>query len=192
MEPTLLTTSRLHATQTRRHSQLSRQRRLVRPHRAGKGTACPGARQGPAFYLRLPRSLNVLVSLQLLEKTGGTFRNTTTAARLFSDGSPDNARPARLHTANLRDRWSTLTDAVRAGTSVAARATNGVVSFIAAMDCNAKERAGSFVKAVAPNGVRRMLDLGGSGAYSIAFAQAKEEDADIFEAGIEGHSFSKE
>ncbi|HTZ49839.1 MAG TPA: methyltransferase [Verrucomicrobiae bacterium] len=119
--------------------------------------------------------LNVLVSLHLLEKSGDTFRNTPPAARFFSEGSPDNAHAALLHTANLWDRWSTLTDAVRAGTSVATRTRDqhGVASFIAAMDRNAKERAHAVIKAVAPNGVRRMLDLGGgSGAYSIAFAQA--------------------
>lgn len=122
--------------------------------------------------------LNVLASLHLLEKTGDSFHNTPTAARFFSEGSPDNARPALLHTANLWDRWSTLTDAVRSGTSVAARTRDqrGVVSFIAAMDRNAKERANAVVKAVAPNGIRRMLDLGGgSGAYSIAFAQANPD-----------------
>ena len=122
--------------------------------------------------------LNVLVSLRLLEKSADTFGNTPTAARFFVEGSPDNARPALLHTANLWDRWSTLTDAVRSGTSVAARSRDqrGVVSFIAAMDRNAKERANAVVKAVVPNGVRRMLDLGGgSGAYSIAFAQANPE-----------------
>jgi SAM-dependent methyltransferase len=122
--------------------------------------------------------LNVLVSLHLLEKSGDTFRNTPSAARFFCEGSPDNARPALLHTANLWDRWSTLTDAVRAGTSVAThtRDQQRVVAFIAAMDRNAKERAKAVVKAVGPDGVRRMLDLGGgSGAYSIAFAEANPE-----------------
>jgi (2Fe-2S) ferredoxin/ubiquinone/menaquinone biosynthesis C-methylase UbiE len=122
--------------------------------------------------------LNVLASLNLLEKSSDAFRNTPVAARFFVEGSPDNARPALLHTANLWDRWSTLTEAVRAGTSVAARSRDqrGVVSFIAAMDRNAKERANAVVKAVAPNGVRRMLDLGGgSGAYSIAFVQASPD-----------------
>ncbi|HUN61835.1 MAG TPA: methyltransferase [Candidatus Sulfotelmatobacter sp.] len=122
--------------------------------------------------------LNVLVSLHLLDKCGDTFRNTPTAARFFVEGSPDNARTALLHTANLWDRWSTLTDAVRSGTSVAARTRDqrGVVSFIAAMDRNAKERADTVVRAVTPNGVRRMLDLGGgSGAYSIAFAEANPD-----------------
>jgi (2Fe-2S) ferredoxin/SAM-dependent methyltransferase len=119
--------------------------------------------------------LNVLVSLKLLEKKDGIFHNTPASARFFCEGSPDNARPALLHTVNLWDRWSTLTDAVHAGTAVSYRSrdSEGVVSFIAAMDRNAKERAASVVTAVGPAGIRRMLDLGGgSGAYSIAFARA--------------------
>jgi len=119
--------------------------------------------------------LNVLVSLKLLEKKDGVFFNTPVSARFLTDASPDNARPALLHTANLWRRWSTLTDAVRAGTSVSARARDeaGAVSFIAAMDRNAKERSASVVKAVASGTLHRMLDLGGgSGAYSIALARA--------------------
>jgi len=121
--------------------------------------------------------LNVLVSLKLLEKKDDVFQNAPISSRFFSEGSPDNARPALLHTANLWDGWSTLTDAVHAGTSVATRSrdSRSVVAFIAAMDRNAKQRASAVVKAVgaSANGIERMLDLGGgSGAYSIAFARA--------------------
>ena len=43
------------------------------------------------------------------------------------------------------------------------------------MHKNASLRALAVVRAVGLDGVRRILDLGGgSGAYSIAFAQAKE------------------
>ena len=119
--------------------------------------------------------LNALVSLKLLDKRDATFFNTPAGARFFADGSRDTARGGLLHTANLWHRWSTLTDAVRTGTAVAPRVRddNWAKTFIAAMDRNAKERAGAVVKAVAANGIKRMLDLGGgSGAYSIAFAQA--------------------
>jgi len=119
--------------------------------------------------------LNVLVNLKLLEKKDGRFSNTTNSARFFAEGSADNARPGLMHIVNLWHRWSTLTDAVRAGTSVATcqRDAQETKDFIAAMDRTAKERASALVKAVGVNGARRMLDLGGgSGAYSIAFAQA--------------------
>ncbi len=126
-----------------------------------------------------PRStemlLNALVGLKLIEKRDGMFFNSAASARFFTEGSRDNARGGLLHTANLWHRWSTLTDAVRAGTCVAPRVRDNkwANTFIAAMDRNAKERAGAVVKAIAPNGIRRVLDLGGgSGAYSIALARA--------------------
>jgi (2Fe-2S) ferredoxin/predicted O-methyltransferase YrrM len=122
--------------------------------------------------------LNALVSLKLLDKSNGTFFNTPVSSRFFSNGSPDNARPALLHTAHLWHRWSTLNECVRAGTSVrtGTREDHWVIAFIAAMDRNAKERAGAVVKAVGASSVKRMLDLGGgSAAYSIAFARAVPE-----------------
>jgi (2Fe-2S) ferredoxin/predicted O-methyltransferase YrrM len=119
--------------------------------------------------------LNALVSLKLLDKADGTFVNTPASARFFSEGSRDNARAGLLHTANMWQRWSTLTECVRVGTSVETRARddNWVKAFIAAMDRNAKERSGALVKAIGTKGIKRMLDLGGgSGAYSIALARA--------------------
>jgi precorrin-6B methylase 2 len=129
-----------------------------------------------------PRStemlLNTLASLRLLVKREGVFHNSPETARYFTAGSRDNARPALLHTAHLWQRWSTLTDCVRAGTAVArdeiaGRGQDWTEAFIAAMHRNASERAPLVVRAVGAENVRRMLDVGGgSGAYSIAFAQA--------------------
>jgi (2Fe-2S) ferredoxin/ubiquinone/menaquinone biosynthesis C-methylase UbiE len=126
--------------------------------------------------------LNALVSLKLLEKCEGIYTNTPLAARFFVEGTPDSARTAQLHIANIWKGWSTLTDAVRAGTSVAPRGDNGSVApFIAAMDHNARGRARAVVQAAGIEGAKRMLDLGGgSGAYSIAFAKAAPDlHADI-------------
>lgn len=132
--------------------------------------------------------LNALVSLKLLQKREDTFLNTAASARFLSEGSRDNARSGLLHTAHLWHRWSTLTECVRVGSSVASRVreANWAPDFIAAMDRNARERAASVVKAVAPGPIKRMLDLGGgSGAYSIAFAKAiaglKSEILDLAE-----------
>ncbi len=118
--------------------------------------------------------LNCLVALKLLEKSNSTFRNTALSRRFFVQGSPDNARPALLHTANLWRRWSTLTECVRAGGRVYRDSNHGFVNtFIAAMDRNARERAPLVVNAVGAERVNHLLDLGGgSAAYSIAFAQA--------------------
>jgi len=122
--------------------------------------------------------LNALAALKLLDKQNGVFRNTAVSRRYFCEGSPDNARPALLHIAHLWPRWSTLTECVRAGTAVAldrecAPDEDWTEAFIAAMHRNAAERAPEVVRAVGAAEVRRMLDVGGgSGAYSIAFAQA--------------------
>jgi SAM-dependent methyltransferase len=122
--------------------------------------------------------LNALVSLRLLVKHEGVFHNSPATARYLTAGSPDNARPALLHTAHLWQRWSTLTECVRAGTAIArdesaGRGEDWTEAFIAAMHRNASERAPVVVRAVGAENVRRMLDVGGgSGAYSIAFARA--------------------
>jgi len=125
--------------------------------------------------------LNALAALGLLAKSSGVFHNTPVSARYFVAGSPDDSRAATMHTANLWRRWSTLTDCVREGAAVARREPREVDDrwtrpFIAAMHRNARERAPHVVRAVGTAGVRRMLDVGGgSGAYSIAFAQASPE-----------------
>lgn len=125
--------------------------------------------------------LNALAALGLLAKSHGVFRNTPVSARYLAEGSPDDSRAATMHTANLWRRWSTLTECVRAGTAVTRRDPREpdgqwTESFIAAMHRNARERAPHVVRAVGTAGVRRMLDVGGgSGAYSIAFAEAGGE-----------------
>jgi len=118
--------------------------------------------------------LNALVALKLLQKQDGVYTHTPVSARFFVEGAPDSARQGQLHIANLWKRWSTLTEAMKAGTSVAPRIENGFVKpFIAAMDLNARGRAHAIAHAAGVNGAKRLLDLGGgSGAHSIAFAKA--------------------
>jgi len=124
--------------------------------------------------------LNALVALEMLGKRDGAFSNTPRAARHFVRGSPHDVRLAMMHTVNLWSRWGALTECVRAGTSVSyrqmeERGEDWTAAFIAAMHYNAAARAPMVVQAVGVSGVNRMLDVGGgSGAYSIAFAQASE------------------
>jgi len=132
--------------------------------------------------------LNALVALGALEKRGGIFQNTPDSARFLVDGSPDCTRAGLMHTVNLWNTWSTLTDCVRAGTSIfvpgtETREANWTQSFIAAMHNNAAAQAGAMVRHAGPAPVRRLLDIGGgSGAYSIAFAQAHPAlQAEIFD-----------
>ncbi len=122
--------------------------------------------------------LNALAAMEVLEKRDGRFRCGPAAARYLAGSSPDNERTALMHTVHLWDRWSRLTDCVRADTAVAGdgiseRGDMWIEAFIAAMHRNAVQRAPHVVEAVGAGGVTRMLDVGGgSGAYSIAFAEA--------------------
>ncbi len=122
--------------------------------------------------------LNALVALGLLTKSGDKYCNTAETARFFAADSKDNQRNGLLHMANIWHRWSTLTDAVRTGTKVIDRdqSPEWTTNFIASMQNIAKDRAPLVVKALGPEGVRRILDLGGgSGVYSIAFAKASRD-----------------
>jgi (2Fe-2S) ferredoxin/SAM-dependent methyltransferase len=122
--------------------------------------------------------LNALVSLGLLTKDSERYRNTADSARFFMQGSKDNQRNGVLHTANIWHRWSTLTEAVRRGTRapIDRDQSRWTQDFIAGMERNAKHRAPLVVKSLRTTGVRRILDLGGgSGAYSIAFANASPD-----------------
>jgi (2Fe-2S) ferredoxin/2-polyprenyl-3-methyl-5-hydroxy-6-metoxy-1,4-benzoquinol methylase len=132
--------------------------------------------------------MNALVAMGMLTKRAGVFHNTLVTARYFVEGAADDARAATMHTAHLWRRWSTLTECVRTGTSVSYQEAvdhpeEWTRAFIAAMHRNAAERAPLVVQAVGPEGVERMLDVGGgSGAYSIAFARASERlQADLLD-----------
>jgi uroporphyrinogen-III synthase/precorrin-6B methylase 2 len=121
--------------------------------------------------------LNALVSLGVLEKREDVFSNTPEADHRLRGES----RLALMHSVHMWTRWSTLTECVRAGTSVVHRKARPgdrtwTKAFIAAMHRNATARAPLVVPAVGAGRVRRMLDVGGgSGAYSIAFARANPE-----------------
>jgi (2Fe-2S) ferredoxin/SAM-dependent methyltransferase len=142
------------------------------------GTAAAVATDRGVAVAGAERLLNALVSLGFLEKRGDSYANTPLAARFLAGGSPDDARDALKHNLSLWRRWSTLTEAVRAGHAVGVqemkeRGDDWTVPFIAAMHRGAAQRAPLVVQAVGAEGVRRMLDVGGgSGALSIAFARA--------------------
>jgi len=125
--------------------------------------------------------LNALVAMGLLTKHEGTFRNTPVSNRYCVAGSRDDGRTATLHSVYTWRRWSTLTECVRAGTSVSyqemsERGEDWTCAFIAAMHRNAAERAPLVVQSVGTEGVRQMLDVGGgSAAYSIAFVRASAD-----------------
>jgi predicted O-methyltransferase YrrM len=132
--------------------------------------------------------LNAVTSMGLLEKQDNIFRNTPISARYLSADGKNDSRMALMHMVGLWTRWSTMTDCVRKGTSVSYREVTeregeSTQAFIAAMHSNAAMRAPLVAKAVGTENVHRLLDLGGgSGAYSIVFAQANPNlKAEIFD-----------
>ena len=93
-----------------------------------------------------------------------------------------------MHIVHLWETWSTLSECVRKGTASAepvneARRPEWTRAFIAMMDQRARADAAPLARAAAAESVRRMLDVGGgSGAYSIAFAQTYPAlSADVFD-----------
>ncbi len=145
----------------------------------------------PAVAARLrtdPRAtamlLNALTAMGALEKRGDAYHCTEGSARLAQ------ARPGLLHTVHLWDTWSTLTEAVRQGTTVVppgveAHRPAWTEAFIAAMHARARVEAEGLVRVIGTLGLQRMLDVGGgSGAFSLAFAQAIPDlHAEILDLG---------
>lgn len=125
------------------------------------------------------RLMNALCAIGLMEKQEGLFSNTPLASRYLVQGRPD-FLAGLMHSVHLWDTWSTLTEAVRRGSSVIARQVNerGVDwlrAFIAAMHWRARQHAPGVVAALDVSGVSRVLDVGGgSGAYAMAFVRARE------------------
>jgi SAM-dependent methyltransferase len=126
------------------------------------------------------RLMNALVAIALLTKEDDTFTNTPGAAQLLVKGKPD-YMSGLMHTVNMWESWSTLTEAVRRGTSVPRPEVNDrgdgwLRAFISAMHYRATSQAPGSIAMLDLNGVMRVLDVGGgSGAYSMAFARAKED-----------------
>lgn len=133
------------------------------------------------------RLMNALVALGLLITEGGFFINSEEVNEYLVPGKPDYMGAALMHTANMWDSWSTLTDAVKVGTSLLKREGKSrqqwIESFISAMHYNATRRAREVVSIIDLTGLYRLLDVGGgSGAYSIAFCRAKPDlEAVVFE-----------
>jgi 2-polyprenyl-3-methyl-5-hydroxy-6-metoxy-1,4-benzoquinol methylase len=123
------------------------------------------------------RLMNALCAMGLLTKDDGRFSNTQVASRFLVRGEPG-YMAGLMHTVNLWDTWSTLTQAVRQGTATAHREVNGrgerwLTAFIAAMHTRASREAPAVVSEIGVSGVSRVLDVGGgSGAYAMAFVRA--------------------
>jgi SAM-dependent methyltransferase len=130
------------------------------------------------------RLLNALCAIGLLKKERGLFSNTEAGARYLVRGTADYLSGIG-HMINLYRTWGTLTQAVRAGTSVTQREYDetSLNYFIEAMHFRAKKTADKLISFIDLSGVKKVLDVGGgSGVYSMAFVRAgRDLTADVFD-----------
>jgi len=148
----------------------------------GTGATAPQVAEKIGAESRATESLlNALAAIELVEKKDGGFYNSSLTDKYLRSDSNLNSREGAMHAVHLWHRWSTLTDAVKAGTAVHPEAGPGrdqeqTRAFIAAMHRNASFQAGLVASKLDLSNVRRVLDLGGgSGAYSIALASQKTD-----------------
>jgi SAM-dependent methyltransferase len=127
------------------------------------------------------RLMNALCGMGFLKKRGGKFLNTPLTTRYLVKGKPDYLA-GLMHQVALWKTWSTLTQAVHEGSSVAVRSDIGdrgsdwLEAFIEAMHMRARGQAGMVAGLINLRGVRRVLDVGGgSGAFSMAFVRARKD-----------------
>jgi SAM-dependent methyltransferase len=121
------------------------------------------------------RLMNSLVPIGLLKKSGALFSNTDFSNRFLIQGQPG-FMGGLTHLSQLWKTWSTLTEAVKAGTSVAmkqsiaGREETWVESFIAAMHSRALQQAKEIAAVLDLSLARTVLDIGGgSGAFTFEF-----------------------
>lgn len=126
------------------------------------------------------RLMDALVVLEILDRDGELYSLDAAARDLLVPGEPGYDGGLR-HSAHLWASWSTLSDAVRAGTSVkplleGPERVARTEAFIAAMHAGGSRRATEVVGCLDLAGVRRVLDVGGaSGAYAMEFVRRGDD-----------------
>ena len=124
-----------------------------------------------------PRALSILLdalaAMGLLEKSDGRWRTVPALVPFLSSHGEKSLLPLALHSVNLWDRWSRLTEVVAGSRPGAADRDGWTRSFIGAMNVIAAPQADGLVAAVEPGAARRLLDVGGGPAtYTLAFVKA--------------------
>lgn len=125
------------------------------------------------------RLMNALVAIGLLKKENEKFHNTEISLKHLIKGKPG-FMGGIAHSVNLWTTWSTLTDAVKSGSSVMSREPinerdgQWLDAFISAMHSRAKQsQAPGVAKLLDFKGVKKILDVGGgSGVFSFSMLSA--------------------
>ncbi len=122
------------------------------------------------------RILNALVGTGLIRKEKSRFANTPFSEKFLVSSSPSYVGGIG-HMSGLWKTWSTLTEAVRAGASVAMAELNEINSrgeewldaFIAAMHFRAVPQGKEFADMLDLSATKKVLDVGGgSGAFTFS------------------------
>lgn len=116
--------------------------------------------------------LNSLVSIGLLEKKDGKYRNAAVASRYLVKGKPDYQGDILMHNNILWDNWSGLDMVVKTGRPY--KKSHDHESFILGMHNLAQQKVKGVLRNLDLKGMKTVLDLGGGpGTYSIALAKKK-------------------
>lgn len=117
--------------------------------------------------------LDALAATGLLEKEDGRWRTPPALVPYLSSHGEKSLLPLALHSVNLWDRWSRLTEVVARSRPLAGDRDASTRAFIGAMNAIAAPQADGIVAAVDPGPARRLLDVGGGPAtYTLAFVKA--------------------
>ena len=127
------------------------------------------------------RLLNVMVGIGLLTKTDGLFFNSPFSLKHLLPGKPGYLS-GLSHQVHLWKTWSTLTDAVKKGTSVAVEKPIGerdeawLEAFIAAMHARGVPQSREVANMLDFTKTHSILDVGGgSGAFLFEFLRRCDE-----------------
>ena len=134
------------------------------------------------------RLMNALVAVGLLKKKNAQFSNTDFSSKFLVKNSAS-YMGGLFHSVNTWSTWNTLTEAVRAGTTVSIDPNMGnrgdawLEPFIAAMHQRAVPQSVEVANVLDLSNVKNILDIGGgSGAFSFEFLKrAKDATAVIFD-----------
>jgi len=124
------------------------------------------------------RLLNALVTLGLITKQEGLFKNTGFSGRFLVKSSPSYLGSLGLANQTWKT-WSTLSEAVRMGTTVVMehsineRTEEWRGSFISAMHARAADQAPEVAGTLDITNCRKILDVGG-GSGAFAYAMIRE------------------
>ena len=129
-----------------------------------------------ASFKGVERLLNALVAMELLEKAGDKFFNTSSSKELLSKDSPKYLGHIIMHHHHLVGSWSQLDRSVQSGQAIRERSSfsdeEWRESFLMGMFNMAMSMAPMLIPKIDISSRRHLLDLGGGpGTYAIHFCR---------------------